>query len=112
VIRPGCSDPSVAPGQPGTIQVALLGDRTFDVSQIDLSSLRFAGVPPNDSTVSGVNADGIPDLLLNFDMTKLKLSPRAKIARLAGWLKNSQAFWGEDKIRVKSSVTGENGSCR
>ncbi len=112
IIRPGCSDPSVALEQTGTIQVALLGDRTFDVTQVDLSSLKFAGVPPSDSTVSDVNADGIPDLLLSFDMAKLKLSPHATRAHLSGWLKNSQAFSGNGEIRVVPSLTGETLSCR
>src|SRR5581483_1128439 len=46
LIRPGCSSPAVAPGQPGVLTAAILGDATFDVTEIDPASLRFAGRAP------------------------------------------------------------------
>ena len=112
MIRPGCSSPNIGIGQSGTIQVALLGDRTFDVSQVDLSSLKFAGTPPINATSRDVNADGVPDLLLSFDKAKLKLTPHSTIGRLSGWMKNSQAFSGEQQIHVVSNLAEENSVCR
>jgi hypothetical protein len=32
--------------------------------------------------------------------------------RLTGWMKNSQAFFGEGKVRVVSSLATEDPSCR
>jgi hypothetical protein len=112
VIRPGCSSPGIATDQAGRVQVALLGDKSFDISAVDLGSLKFAGAPAVSSVSKDVNADGIPDLLLTFDMEKLKLGPQATAARLTGWMKNSQAFFGEGKVRVVSSLATEDPSCR
>ena len=112
MIHPGCSSASIAVGQPGTIQVAMLGDRTLDVSQVDLSSLKFAGTPPMNVTSHDVNADGVPDLLLTFDRAKLNLTPHSTIGRLSGWMKNSQAFSGEQQIHVVSNLAEENSACR
>jgi hypothetical protein len=108
---PGCSTRSISHGQIGMVQVALLGDPAFDVSQVDVSSLKFIGAAPVRTTELDVNADGIPDLLLTFDAAKLRLSPDSSTGRLSGWLKNSQAFVGEDK-EVVPILARENPSCR
>ncbi len=112
MVGPGCSTANIAAGQSGTVQVALLGDKTFNVSQVDLSSLKFAGAPSISSTVRDVNADGVPDLLLTFDKAKLKLTPLSKSGRLSGWMKNSQAFSAEQQIHIVSNLSEENSTCR
>jgi len=111
LIGAGCSTTAIAAGKSGTVQVALLGDRAFDLSQVEPGSLKFAGVPPLNMTTRDANADGIPDLLLTFDTSKMKLGPQATIGRLSGWLKNSQAFSGEAPIRVVSSPAEQNSAC-
>jgi hypothetical protein len=47
-----------------------------------------------------VNGDGQPDLLVEFDMAKVRLHRDARSARVTGWLKNSQIVMGEDRITV------------
>jgi hypothetical protein len=114
VIRPGCESPAkpISPGQPGTLKLALMGADQLDVSKVDVSSLRFHGATPLGTSVTDVDNDGKRDLLVTFDMVDVKLDPKATAARLTGWLKSSQNFVGEDKIRVVSSMAGEDPSCR
>lgn len=111
-IHPGCSVPALAPGQHGAVNVALFGDKTFDVNQVDLASLKFAGAAPLSTSIRDVDGDSNPDLLITFDMAKLKLSPPAAVGRLTGWLQDSQAFVGEEKVRVVPSLVTEGPSCR
>ena len=112
MVHPGCSSPSVAAGQKGTLEVALLGEKTLDVAQVEHSSLKFAGASPIAFAIRDVNSDGIPDLLLTFDTSQMKLSPGGVVGRLSGWLKNSQAFSGEQAIRVVDSLAAESPNCR
>ena len=112
LIRPGCANPAVAPGQPGVVTVAILGDATFDVTEVDPTSLSFAAAAPLNVVIRDVDGDGIPDLVMEIDMSKLKLGPRARAARVSGWLKNTQAFFGEARIRSVANMAAEDLSCR
>ena len=89
-----------------------MGADHLDVSKVDVSSLRFHGAMPLSTSLQDVDSDGKPDLLVTFDMADMKLDTRAKLARLTGWFTSSQNFVGEDKIRVVSSLVGEDPSCR
>ncbi len=79
---------------------------------MDLSSLRFHGAAPVGTSVTDVDGDGRPDLLVTFDMADVKLDSKATAARLTGWLTGSQNFIGEDRIRVVPHLGGEDPSCR
>ena len=111
-IHPGCSVPALTPGQPGVVNVALFGDKTFDVKQVDLASLKFAGAAPLSTSIRDVDGDGGANLLITFDMAKLNLSSHSAIGRLSGWMKNSQVFAGELQIHVVSNLAEENSACR
>jgi hypothetical protein len=111
MVSPGCASPTLAPGQPGTVQVVLLGDNALDVNQVDVTSLRFHGATALNTVVADVDGDGQSDLLVTFDMAKLKLSSAANKARVTGWLKSSQAFSGEANIQVVPTLTMQNSSC-
>lgn len=71
-------------------------------------TISIATNPPGTGTLGGTLAQTtdstgtatFPDLVLTFEMAKMKLSSQAVVVRLSGWLKNSQAFFGESKIRV------------
>jgi len=113
-IRPGCRSVAkpIAPGQSGTLAIALMGAEHLDVNKVDVSSLRFHGGTPLGTSITDVDGDGKPDLLVTFDMANVKLDSKATAARLTGWLKSSQNFIGEDKIRVVPSLAEEDPSCR
>ena len=79
-------------GQPHDVVVTILGADDLDVGSIEHSSLKLAGASPLRLEERDVNGDGRPDLVATFDVSRLKLHPRADADRLTGWLKNSQAF--------------------
>jgi hypothetical protein len=99
-IMAGSADKVISPGQQGEFSVALLGTDDLDVGGVELSSLRFHGAAPVSIAVKDVNGDGRLDLLLVLDMADVRLNPNAEMAQLTGWLKNSQAFIGEDSITI------------
>jgi hypothetical protein len=113
-VSPGCSAEAkpINAGRQGAIRVAILGSDNFDVGQIDTSSLNFHGAKPQSVSVQDVNADGKPDLLAVFDAASVKLHANASVVRLTGWLKNSQAFYGEDKVRIAPIMSMEDPRCR
>jgi hypothetical protein len=113
-VSPGCSSEAkpIAAGLPATVRVAVLGTDGFDVTQVDTSSLRFHGASAVDTSVQDVNSDGRPDLVVTFNTSALKLHAKASVARLTGWLKNGQAFYGEDGIRIVPSLAVDELGCR
>ncbi|MGH9779606.1 MAG: hypothetical protein ACRD5I_14465, partial [Candidatus Acidiferrales bacterium] len=113
-IRPGCTaaTAAIAPGQPGEVTLALLAAEDFDPNEVDLASLKFAGASPVRLGSADVNGDGRSDLLMVFDMSRLRLRPDATAAQLTGWLKNSQVFIGEGQVVVTSRMGLEPASCR
>jgi len=80
------------------MQVALLGSSTFDVNQVELSSLNLHRAHPVNISVQDINNDGVPDLLLGFRGAEVRLSPQATHARIVGWFKNSRSFVGEAQL--------------
>ena len=111
-VRPGCSSKTIAPGQPGTVSVALLGSDDFDVSEVDPASLGFHGAKLLGATVGDIDGDGKPDLVAVFEMQGVRLHPGATLATLSGWLKNSQLFVGEDAVIVSPRLSPAEASCR
>jgi hypothetical protein len=101
-VRPHCDTNAIALGSPATVEVAVLGSATFDVTKVDRTSLRFAGAAPRSTQIRDVNHDGRDDLVGNFAMNSLHLSPASTTASLVGALRSSQAFGGTDSITLVS----------
>jgi hypothetical protein len=77
-----------------------------------VDSLQFHHARPVGTEFVDVNGDGVPDLPIRMRASDLYLGSDASTARLSGWLKNSQAFYGEEKIRIVPSLASEDLSCR
>jgi hypothetical protein len=114
VIEPSCRAPGkpVLPYRAGIVTVALLATADFDVRQVDLSSLNFHHAKPVNTWFEDVSHDGIPDLVMQFLGSEVRLSKQATKAHLTGWLTNSQAFVGERDITVASDPTVVSPACR
>jgi hypothetical protein len=65
-VRPGNSSNSINLNENGLIPIALFGTASFDVTQVSLNTLRFAGASVFKSARQDVNGDGRLDLLLQF----------------------------------------------
>jgi hypothetical protein len=113
-IHPGCSLPGapLAPGQSGTVTVAVLGSASLDVTQIDPQSLRLHGVAPTNTYIADVNNDGQPDLVATFDASQIHLSPQATTIRLTGWMTSSQRFWVEAAVTIVNDMSTQPPECR
>jgi hypothetical protein len=101
----------------GVIPLVLFGSSSFDVTQVDRSSLRFAGAAPDKVSLADVNGDGHKDLVLKFRLQDtnlldayrdLVLADRADgqldsnhqtaTVSLTGQLLNGQQFAGQDTV--------------
>ena len=88
----------------GTTTVAILGNEEFgDVSQVDISSVEFAGASTSSAKprFEDVNGDGIVDLILKFSnqsMNELQVGDTE--ACLVGELNDGTPFEGCDEVRV------------
>jgi hypothetical protein len=114
VIRPECSDTRkpVAPGQPGTLRVALLGSDDLDVTEVEPSSLSLHGAKASRTSIRDVNGDGKPDMVVELDMSAVRLHRDARTGTLRGWMKDSQAFSGSDQVVILPSMAAVHSSCR
>jgi hypothetical protein len=91
------------PTTPDKVSLAVFGAPDFDVSEIEISSLRLHGAKPASTSIEDINHDGRADLVVSFRLSEVKLGPGATRIHLSGWLKNSQVFFGEEKL-VRSPV--------
>jgi hypothetical protein len=106
-VKPG-SDPNCFNiNGAGVVPVAILGSATFDATQIDTSTLDFAGlavrVKGNGTPQCGIsdtNNDGFSDLVCQFQDDSNAWSPGTTTATLTGRLLNEMAFEGSDAICV------------
>ena len=55
-------------------------------------------------SVGDANHEGIADLIAEFPNGGVRLSARATLATLTGWLKNSRTFFGSDEVVVVPSL--------
>jgi hypothetical protein len=106
-IKPG-SDPNCFNiNGNGVIPVAILGSDTFDVFQINQSSLLFAGLEVRIRGNKGPlcsfgdsNADGFADLVCHFEDDASAWNPGTSEASLEGELMDGTDFQGSDSICV------------
>lgn len=109
-IQPGSTTNTININGNGVIPVAILGSASFDVSQIDISSLKFAGLDVRvrgngvpQCAIGEVNADAISDLVCQFVDDATQWSPDNGTASITGNLYaefGGTAFHGSDVINI------------
>ena len=104
-IKPNNVVNSINPGSGGLIPVAILGSETFDVADVDVTTLAF-GVPDccpgpaHDGHLQDVNDDGLTDLVLHFRTQETGISAGDTLACLTGELFDGLPIEGCDTIRT------------
>ena len=111
-IKPGTETNSINLGSNGKIPVAIMSNSLFDATTIDPHSVELAGATvafkgksDNPMTsVSDVNGDGLPDLIVHIDTQGLQITDGDVSAELKATAKNQAGddlfIRGEDSIRV------------
>jgi hypothetical protein len=107
-IKPDSHVNSVNPGSRGVLPVAILGTDTFDVADVDITTLAFgpAGALPahrNGPHAEDVNLDGFPDLLGHFPIEEAGLVAGDVEACVTGETLDGTPFKGCDSVHTVPS---------
>ena len=103
-IKPGSDPNSINLKSKGVIPVAILGSAIFDVTDVDVTTLVFAGASPahdlNDPLVyadhlQDVNGDGFMDLVCHFRTQDTDIAPGDTEATLT-----SSTITGTDSVNI------------
>lgn len=83
------------------LEVALLGSASFDVNNVDQSTLELDSVASNGKfRMEDINKDGFEDLVAEFPITDLALIEGSTELTLKGKTKDNKPFEGSDMITV------------
>jgi hypothetical protein len=106
-IRPGGGPNAVNPFARGDIPVAILGSGSFDVTDVDVTTLAFgpSGAPLSHRSgphPKDANHDDIPDLLAHFPTEETGIATGDTEACLTGELLDGTPFEGCDAITTQT----------
>ena len=99
-IKPGSEPNNINLESKGVTPVAFLSNQFFDVQEIDINNISFAGANPVKWNIKDVDEDGDLDLILHFETQNLKIYSTDTEAILTEKLKDKILIKGSDSIRV------------
>jgi hypothetical protein len=116
-IKPGSDSNPINPSGRGNLPVAVLGSDSFDVLDVDVTTLAFgpdAATPSHDLTKSGafedhlrdVNDDGLTDLISHYRIENTGIEPDDAEACITGETLDGTPFEGCDVIKAVGARRG------
>jgi polyhydroxybutyrate depolymerase len=92
----------INPRSNGVVPVAVLSTDGFDATTIDLDTVRFgpAGAAPVGASVTDIDDDGTPDLLLRFRIPDTGIEAGTETVTLTGLAAEGGAFHQEVEVRT------------
>jgi len=87
----------------GIVPVTILSSSGFNVVDVDVNTVKFAGASPERFVYEDVNSDGVPDLVFFFRTQELNLNISTTEATLTGKLRDGGSVTGSDSVRIVPS---------
>jgi hypothetical protein len=111
-IKPGGDPNSINPANGGVVPAAILGSDTFDVTDVDATTLAFgpdraAPAHCHGPHIDDVNGDGFVDLLAHFRTDETGIVYGTLMACLSGETLDGMSFNGCDAVRTVPDMDGD-----
>jgi hypothetical protein len=111
-IKPGGDPNSINPSLEGDLPVAILGSDSFDVANVDVTTLAFG---PGDASFDhshgphfeDLNGDGMTDLMAHFQIEETRIGFGDRMACLSGETLDGTPFSGCDDVRTVPDMDGD-----
>lgn len=103
-VKPGSDTNPINMKSKGRTPVAVLATETFDISEINIDMVRFAGAGPVHHAFEDVDCNGDIDLILQFKTPELNLYSTTTLAILLGQTHGGELLGGSDSVVVKGGT--------